>query len=124
MLTDVFFECLKHDGIVSVASVTPEDEAHIANTWNKYLIVTEDERILIPCYGFRKTERNAAEHPRLALTLGSHEVEGHRGMGTGFLLTGTAEFRKDGALFEQMHAKCAFANRVLIFTPDSCRQTL
>ena len=124
MLTEVFFECLKHDGIVSIASVTPENEAHIANTWNKYLIVTEDEKILIPCYGFRKNECNAAEHPRLAVTLGSHEVEGHRGMGTGFLLTGTAECRKAGALFDQMKEKCSFANRVLIFTPDSCKQTL
>ena len=94
MLTEVFFACLQHDGIVSVATASADGEAHIANTWNKYLIVTEDEKILI------------------------------RGMGTGFLLTGTAEFRKDGELFDRMKAKCSFANRVLIFTPDSCKQTL
>ncbi|EHG21167.1 hypothetical protein HMPREF9334_01099 [Selenomonas infelix ATCC 43532] len=124
MLTEVFFACLQHDGIVSVATTSADGEPHIANTWNKYLIVTEDEKILIPCYGFRKTERNAEACPHLAVTLGSHEVEGHRGMGTGFLLTGTAEFRKDGELFDRMKAKCPFANRVLIFTPDSCKQTL
>ncbi len=76
-----------------MATTSADGEPHIANTWNKYLIVTEDEKILIPCYGFRKTERNAEACPHLAVTLGSHEVEGHRGMGTGFLLTGTAADR-------------------------------
>lgn len=32
-------------------------EPHIANTWNSYLVVTDDERILIPAYGFRKTKK-------------------------------------------------------------------
>ena len=35
MLTNVFFDCIKRDGIVSVASANAEGQAHIANTWNK-----------------------------------------------------------------------------------------
>ena len=35
MLTTVFFDCIKRDGIVSVASANAEGQAHIANTWNK-----------------------------------------------------------------------------------------
>lgn len=34
------------------------------------------------------------------------------GMGTGCLLTGKAEFFKEGALFDAMKAKCSFTNRV------------
>ena len=63
MLTDIFFDCIKHDGIVSVASAGKDGRAHIANTWNKYLIVTDDEKILIPCFGFIKTERTSMTIP-------------------------------------------------------------
>ena len=58
MLTTVFFDCLKHDGIVSIASINAEGKPHIVNTWNKYLIVTDDEKVLIPCFGFHKTKKN------------------------------------------------------------------
>lgn len=82
MLTNVFFDCIKHDGIVSVASANAEGQAHIANTWNKYLIVTDDEKILIPCFGFHKTEKNVSHNPRVEVVVGSHEVQGKMGMGT------------------------------------------
>ncbi|WP_033169355.1 pyridoxamine 5'-phosphate oxidase family protein [Selenomonas sp. ND2010] len=124
MLSDVFFDCIKHDGIVSVASVSAEGKPHIANTWNKYLIVTTDEKILIPAFGFRKTEANVKQNPYVEVTLGSHEVQGKMGMGTGCLLTGTAAFYSDGELFEAMHDKCSFCNRVLVFSPASCKQTI
>lgn len=45
-------------------------------------------------------------------------------MGTGCLLTGKAEFFKEGDLFDAMKAKCAFTNRVLVFTPETCKQTI
>lgn len=35
MLTNVFFDCIKRDGIISVASANAEGQAHIANTWKK-----------------------------------------------------------------------------------------
>ncbi|MGN0194708.1 MAG: pyridoxamine 5'-phosphate oxidase family protein [Pseudoramibacter sp.] len=61
----------KHPGIVSVATASPEGKPHIANTWNKYLIVTDDEKILIPCFGFRNTEKNAKANDYMEITLGS-----------------------------------------------------
>ena len=124
MLTNVFFDCIKHDGIVSVASANAEGQAHIANTWNKYLIVTDDEKILIPCFGFHKTEKNVSHNPRVEVVVGSHEVQGKMGMGTGCLLTGTATFASEGPLFDEMKEKCTWASRVLIFTPQTCVQTI
>ena len=98
--------------------------AHIANTWNKYIIVTDDEKILIPCFGFHKTEKNVSHNPRVEVVVGSHEVQGKIGMGTGCLLTGTAAFASEGPLFDEMKEKCTWASRVLIFTPQTCVQTI
>ena len=125
VLKDVFFDCIKHDGIVSVASVNAAQQAHIANTWNKYLVVTENEEILIPCFGFTRTQKNVETvSPRVEVTVGSHEVQGKMGMGTGCLLVGTAKFVKEGPLFDTMKSKYAWASRVLVFTPESCQQTI
>ena len=115
---------MKHDGIVAVATASKDAKAHVVNTWNKYVIVTDDEKLLIPCYGFRKTERNIAENPYVEITLGSSDVMGYKGMGAGFLLIGTAEFQASGPLFEEMHDKCDFANRVMVFTPEKCTQMI
>jgi len=43
ILNDTFRACVAHPGIVSVASTSKETGAHIANTWNKYLIITLPE---------------------------------------------------------------------------------
>lgn len=124
MLSEKFYECLKYDGIVTIGTCSPDNQVHIVNTWNKYIIVTEDEKVLMPAYGMRKTEKNAKENPRVEVTLGSHEVMGYKTMGTGMLLVGTVEFLKEGELFDVMKEKCSFANRVLVFTPESCKQTI
>ena len=124
LFNKTFYDCVQHAGIVSVCSSSETGKGHIANTWNKYLIITKDERVLIPCFGFRKTEKNVNYDSEIEVVIGSHEVKGKVGMGTGFLLKGTAEFQKKGKLFEEMHNKCAFANRVLVFTPVSCEQTI
>lgn len=124
MFPKIFFECIKHDGIVSIATCSAEHKAHIINTWNKYLIITEDNQILIPAFGMVHTEKNVENDPYMEVTLGSHEVQGLMGMGTGFLLTGTGEFKNEGEHFDMMKAKCDFTRRVLIFTPETCKQTI
>lgn len=124
ILNSTFYQCIHHDGIVSVCSSSAEGKGHIANTWNKYLIITEDEKILIPCFGFQKTEENVMHDPEIEVMIGSHEVQGKMGIGTGFLLKGTAEFQREGNMYQMMHEKCCFANRVLVFTPSSCLQTI
>lgn len=121
---EVFMECVKDGGgIVSVVTASKEGLGHVANTWNKYLIVDED-KILMPCFGFRKTEKNLANNSYTEVIIGSDKVQGKMGMGTGFLLTGKAEILKDGEDFERMHDKCDFANRVLIFRPENIKQTI
>ena len=48
MLPKKFFDVLNHEGVVTVISWGDTEEPHFANTWNSYLVITEDERILIP----------------------------------------------------------------------------
>ena len=124
VLNEVFYDCIKYNGIVSIATASKEGIPHIANTWNKYLIVTEDEKILIPCFGFHVTERNMKEQSHVEVTLGSENVQGKMGMGTGVRMVGTGEFLKEGKLYDMMHEKCEWASRVLVFSPVSCQQTI
>jgi len=122
-LTDKFHEVLQHEGVVSIVSWGVE--THVANTWNSYLVVTEDERILIPAYGFRKTEKNVNENNKVKLTLGTKEVLGYNNyQGTGFLIDGTARYITSGEEFDFMKEKFSFLTRVLEITVDKAKQML
>jgi hypothetical protein len=119
-----FIEVLQHEGVVAIVSWGKE-EPHLVNTWNSYLVITEDGQILIPAYGFRKTEENVQINNRVKLTAGSPEVLGlSENPGTGFLITGTARFITSGPEVDMMIRKFSFPNRVLEITVESVRQTL
>ena len=56
MFNESFIEVLNHEGVVSVTSWANE-KAHVANTWNSYLFLTADNRILIPAAWFNKHKK-------------------------------------------------------------------
>lgn len=123
-LSDKFHEVIKYEGVVSIVS-WGNDEPHVANTWNSYLVVTDDERILIPAYGLRKTQRNVAVNNKIKLTLGTREVLGYKDyQGTGFLIEGTAKYLDSGAEYDMMKEKFSFLSRVLEVTVTASKQTL
>lgn len=123
MFNEKFLEVLKHERVVSIVSCGV-NEAHVFNTWNSYLTITDNNKILIPAAAMILTEKNIIENPKVKLTLGSHEVMGYRYMGTGFLVEGTAKFLKEGADFDMMKEKFSFLTRVLEITVTSYKQTL
>ena len=123
MFNEAFYEVLKHEGVVSVTSWSNGD-VHVANTWNSYLHITEDNRILIPAAWFNRTQKNVEGNNKVIVTLGSPEVQGKIGMGTGFVIDGTAKFLTSGEEFEMMKEKYSFLTRVLEITPESVRQTI
>jgi len=49
---------------------------------------------------------------------------GHRSMGAGFLLEGTAVYYSEGAEYDMMKAKFSFLTRVLAITVNSVKQTI
>jgi hypothetical protein len=122
-LSEKFFEVLKHEGVVSIMSWGVEP--HLVNTWNSYLVVTEDERILIPAYGFRKTQKNVDINNKVKITLGSKDVLGYKDYpGTGFLVDGTARYIESGEEYDMMKSKFSFLTRVLEITVDGAKQML
>lgn len=122
-LSEKFLEVLKHEGVVSITSWGVD--VHVANTWNSYLVITDDQRILIPAYGFRKTEKNVNVNNIVKITLGTKEVIGHNNyQGTGFLVDGTARYISEGDEFNFMKEKFSFLTRVLEITVESAKQML
>lgn len=124
MINEKLKEVLQKEGVVSFVSWT-DGEPHIVNTWNSYLVVTEDERILIPAYAMRKTEKNLKENNRIKMALGSKEVLGYKDyQGTGFIIEGTGKFIESGPEFDKMKTKFSFLTRVLEITVSSAKQML
>jgi hypothetical protein len=124
ILTDKFFEIIKHEGVVSIVS-WGLDEPHVINTWHSFLVITDDERILIPAAGMRKTQINIEINNKVKLTLGSREVVGNNNyQGAGFLIEGTAKFLKSGSEYVLMKEKFPFLSRVLEITVTSAMQTI
>lgn len=123
MFNAKFKEVVSNEGVVSLVSCA-DNEAHVVNTWNSYLVIPDEERILIPAYGMRKTESNVNSNNNVLLTLGSKEVEGRMGQGTGFLIKGTARYIDSGPEYDMMKEKFSFVTRVVEVTVTSVKQTI
>jgi hypothetical protein len=123
MFTDKFREVISKEGVVSIVSCA-DGEAHVVNTWNSYLVTPSDGRILIPAWKMRKTEKKTLKNNKVLLTVGSKEVDGLIGPGTGFFLEGTARFINSGDEFDMMKNKFPFLTRVLEVTVTSLKQTI
>lgn len=124
MLTEKFYDVLKKEGVVSIVS-WGTDEPHIVNTWNSYVIVTSDERLLIPAYAMRKTENNINQNNKIKIAMGSKEIIGYNNyQGTGFVVEGTAKYIESGSEYDMMKEKFSFLTRVLEITVTSAKQML
>jgi len=123
MIPEKLREVLKHDGVVAIATLGP-DGPHMVNTWNSYIRITADERLLIPAGYMQHTEANIACNNQVLITLGSSKVAGNIGPGTGFLIKGTAAFLTAGPEFDLLKAKFAWARAALVVTIASATQTL
>lgn len=124
MLTEKFMEVLKKEGVVSIVTWA-DSTPHIVNTWNSYMVVTEDGRILIPAYAMRKTEKNLLINPSVKMSVGSKEVLGYKDyQGTGFIVEGHGKFIESGDEYDMMKEKFSFLTRVLELTVSSSKQML
>jgi hypothetical protein len=125
MLNDKLLEVLSHPADGEVAIVTQGiDSPHVVNTWNSYVIIMPDGRLLIPAGRMNETEKNIAGNNTVRLTIGSREVQGLSFKGTGFLITGTAKFVKEGPLFNMIKEKFSWARAALEITIETLKQTL
>lgn len=123
MIPEKLLEVLKQDGVVAIATLG-QDGPHMVNTWNSYIRITDDGRILIPAGYMNLTEANIACNSNVLITLGSSKVAGNMGPGTGFLIKGMAAFVTSGPDFDVMKEKFVWARATLAVTIASVTQTL
>lgn len=123
MKPEKFFEVLKHEGVTAIATQGPKGP-HLVNTWNSYIEVTPEESLLIPAGYMNKTEENIKNDSRILLTVGSREVAGFHGPGTGFLIQGTASFLNEGPKYEKLKQKFPWARAALEVHAETITQTL
>lgn len=123
MISEKLVEVLKQDGVVAIATLG-EDGPHMVNTWNSYIRITDDGRLLIPAGYMHHTEANIATNSNVLITLGSSKVAGKNGPGTGFLIKGTAAFIFSGPDFDATKKRFAWARAALAVTILSTTQTL
>jgi len=123
VIPEKLLEVLKQDGVVAIATLG-QDGPHMVNTWNSYIRVSEDGRLLIPAGYMQRTEANVAFNDQVLVTLGSAKVAGPHGPGTGFLIKGQAAFTASGPDFDVLKTRFAWARATLAITPESITQTL
>lgn len=123
IFNEKFHEVASHEGAVAIVTWA-EENVNVSNTWNSYLRMPKDGRILIPAAGMKKTEKNIGLNPNVKLTLGTKEVRGLWGPGAGFLVIGTAEFVYEGEEYEMMKEAFPFLSRVLAVNVASITQTI
>ncbi len=124
MLPEKFLRVLEHEGVVAIATQGPDGLPHLVNTWNSYVQVATDEQLVIPAGGMHRTEKNLSRTDTVLLTAGSREVEGRHGPGTGFLITGNAEFLYAGTEFDLVKRKFPWARAALRVAVAAIEQTL
>ncbi len=123
MIPEKMLEVLKHEGVVAIVSQGAEG-VHVVNTWNSYLKITGDERLIGPVGKMNKTESNVKGNSAVLVTMGSREVQGFNSKGTGFLIKGTAAFVYQGDEFNEIKQRFPWARAVLEIRPESITQTL
>jgi predicted pyridoxine 5'-phosphate oxidase superfamily flavin-nucleotide-binding protein len=123
MIPETLREVLKHEGVVAIATLG-QDGPHMVNTWNSYVIIRDDGRLLIPAGYMQRTEANVAQNDQVLLTAGSVKVRGKQGAGTGFLIKGTASFVTSGPDFDAVKARFQWARATLAVAVTSATQTL
>lgn len=111
------------DSALCVVSMGREGP-HVVNSWNSYVLITGDGRLLLPAGRMRQTEENLARDPRLLLTVANRELPGRIGRGTGFLLRGRGVFLFEGEDFDAVRGRFPWARAALSVTVDEAEQTL
>jgi hypothetical protein len=122
MILEVLPELMKSDGVVAIATLG-EEGPHLVNTWNAYLEMAEDGRLLIPAGYMHKTEANVAYNPDVVITLVSSKVKGLHGPGAGCLIKGKAKFITSGPEFDLLKKRFAWLRATMAVTIESATQT-
>ena len=125
MLNEKLLDILSHpaDGAVSIVT-DGSDGPHLVNTWNSYIVVTVEDKLLIPASGYVKTEKNLTIRNEAILSIASREIDGYKGKGTGFIVKGSIRFITSGEEYDRMKEKFSWIRAVMEVTVASAKQML
>lgn len=122
MLPKLLKDMLTVEGVVAIAT-NGENGAHLVNTWHSFIVVTDEDKLLIPVGGMKTTEANLAKDSRVLLTLGSKTSPGAE-KGAGFLIEGTGAVLTEGKNFDLLKSKISWIRAALEVTVEKATQTL
>jgi hypothetical protein len=106
-------EVLKKDGVIAIATDGKEG-AHLVATWNNFVKVIDDKTLAIPAGGYNKTQKNVEAGSMVQLMIGSKEVEGSKGSGTGFRVTATGSFQTEGQSYQVLKESYPWARAAFV----------
>jgi hypothetical protein len=112
--------------VVAIATYG-ENGPHLVATWGdfiKSLDINDGKTIIIPAGGYHQTEKNLNDDNRIELLVGSKQVQGKNGPGTGYRLIGRAEITKSGEFAELTKAKFPWARGALVIEVEKADQLL
>lgn len=116
-------QILEHEGVASIVT-GKQGVPHVTATWNSYIEIEADGRLLIPAGGLSQTEQNILMDNRMFMLIGSKLVPGRRTMGTGLRLTGNAEYIYTGHSYDKIKSRFPWTRAVLVFTIENSEQLL
>ncbi len=104
---------------VAIATAGP-DGPHLAATWGDYVraLGFENDIVLVPAGGLRKTEANLKANRRIELLVATRAVARPQGSGQGALLSGVAEMKASGPEMDKVKARFPWARAVLVMTVE------
>ncbi len=111
-----------------VAIVTSGAEGpHLAATWAEFVNVKQEgekDVLLIPAGGYKVTEENLKKNPHVQLLVGSKQLPGKSGLGSGYKIYGLGSLVASGADFEAVHTRFPWARAVLVVEVQAFEQLL
>jgi len=112
--------------VVAIATFG-ENGPHLVATWGdfiKSLDINDGKTIIIPVGGYHQTEKNLNDDNRIELLVGSKQVQGKNGPGTGYRLVGRAEITASGKFAELTKANFPWARGALVIQVEKADQLL
>lgn len=122
MISETLKCVMQKEGVVAIVAQGKEFP-HVVNTWHSYVRVGKDS-FIVPVGGMHGMEEALNHDERVLVTVGSKEVEGLHGMGTGFLLSGHAKMISEGEEYDLMQKRYPWARAIMNITILTATQTV
>ena len=112
--------------VVAIAAYG-ENGPHLVATWDdfiKSLDINHGKTIIIPVGGYHQTERNLKDDNQIELLVGSEQVQGKNGPGTGYRFVGRAVIIASDKYAELTRSKFPEARGALVIEVEKVDQLL